>query len=181
MVNQRCEILTSLPPYGPMYIPITANGEPFYSEGVAVCFYKTDGTKWVANFQPGWTNFTEIIKLKKTENVMVIARGTCYIMNPDDVKPVDVFGVGYQSIFEASADRLVLQDLIDLTIIEADGSHWSSERISWDGFSEVKVSNNFVSGLAYSPIHSGEHWFPFTFDLDTKKLTGGSYNVSYDS
>jgi hypothetical protein len=77
-----------------MYIAVTRNGEPFYSEGFAVRFHKTDGTQWVANFQPGWTDFKTIIELKDTSDLLVIASGTCYLMNPDDTKPVAVFGVG---------------------------------------------------------------------------------------
>ena len=61
-----------------MYIPVTDNDEPFYSEGFAVRFYKTDGTEWVANFQPGWTDLKTIIKFADTTNLLVIAFGTCY-------------------------------------------------------------------------------------------------------
>ena len=50
---KQYELLESLPAYGPMYIPISETGEPFYSEGVAVRFYKKDGTAWVGNFATG--------------------------------------------------------------------------------------------------------------------------------
>jgi len=142
--EKRYEILNSLPTYGPMYVPVTDSGEAFYSEGFPVRFYKTDGTEWVANFQPGWTDLKEIIEFEKTQNLLVVACGTCYLMNPDDTKPIEVFGVGYSGIFKANKDRLVLQDQTDLTIIEPDGKHWDTERISWDGLAEIKVENNIV-------------------------------------
>lgn len=158
-----------------MYIPVTGNGEPFYSEGFAVRFYKTDGTEWVGNFQPGWTDLKEIIEFEKTQNLLVIACGTCYIINPDDIKSIEVFGVGYSDIFKASNDRLVLQDQTDLTIIEQNCKYWNTERISWDGLAEIKVENNLVTGLAYNPVHDSDEWVEFKYDIDTKTLTGGSY------
>jgi len=178
--EKRYEILNSLPTYGPMYIPITDNGEPFYSEGFAVRFFKTDKTEWVANFQPGWTDLKEIIEFEKTQNLLVVAFGACYIMNPNETKPVEVFGVGFSDTFKANNNRLVLQDQTDLTIIENDGTHWNTERISWDGLAEIKVENNIVTGVAYNPMHDSDEWVDFKYDIDTKTLTGGSY-YSFES
>ena len=78
-----------------MYVPVSESGEPFYSEGFAVRFFRTDGTDWVANFQPGWTDLREVIELKESNNLLTIANGTCYVMNPDNEEPVEVFGVSY--------------------------------------------------------------------------------------
>ncbi len=174
--EKRYEILNSLPTYGPMYVPITDNGEPFYSEGFAVRFFKTDGTEWVANFQPGWTDLKQIIEFDKTQNLLVIACGTCYLMNPNDPKPIQVFGVGYSNLFKASKERLVLQDQTDLTIIEPDGTHWDTERISLDGLAEINVENNLVTGLAFNPSHNADDWVGFKYNLDTKTLIGVSYH-----
>lgn len=178
--EKRYEILSSLPTYGPMYVPVTDNGEPFYSEGFPVRFYKTDGTEWVANFQPGWTDLKQIIEFDRTQNLLVIACGTCYLMNPNDTKPIQVFGVGYSDIFSASNDRLVLQDQTDLTIIEPDGSHWHTERISWDGLKEITIENSIITGLSFDPMHDADEWVHFSYDIDTKVLTGGSYH-RYDN
>lgn len=158
-----------------MYVPVTDNGKPFYSEGFPVRFYKTDQCEWVANFQPGWTELKQIIEFDKTQDLLIIACGTCYLMNPNETKPIEVFGGFYSAIFKASADRLVLQDQTVLTIIEPDGTHWDTERISWDGLAEIKVENNLVSGLAYNPMHDSDEWVEFKYNLDTKTLTGGSY------
>lgn len=180
MTEKRYEILGSLPTYGPMYVPVTDNGEPFYSEGFTVRLYTADGTEWVANFQPGWTDLKEIIEFEKTQNLLVVACGTCYLMNPDDTKPLVVFGVGYSDIFKASNDRLVMQDQTHLTIIEPDGSHWHTERISWDGFKEIKIENSIITGLSYDPMHDADEWVHFSYDIDTKVLIGGSYH-RYDN
>jgi hypothetical protein len=96
-------------------------------------------------------------------------------MDPNDTKPISVFGVGYCDVFPASRNRLVLQDQTDLTIIEPDGTYWHTERISWDGLADIRVENSLVSGCAYYPTHDSDNWVEFTYDLDTKTLTGGSW------
>jgi hypothetical protein len=140
-----------------------------------VRFYRSDGTDWVANFRPGWTSLTRVVEFNSTSNLLVIASGTGYLVNPNDTKPISVFGVGYSQIFQTSNNRTVLQDQTNLTIIESDGTYWNTERISWDGLAEIRVESNVVSGLAYNPTHRADEWVRFTYDLDTKTLIGGSY------
>ena len=171
----RYEILTSLPAYGAMYIPVTGDGRPCYSEGFPVRFYKTDGTTWIANFRLGWTQLKQVIELEKTSDVIVVAGGCCYRMDPDETKPLDVFGHDYCEIFKINNGRYVLQGEIDLTIIEPYGAHWATERISWDGLKEVKVENNVITGLSYDPMDRIHEWVEFSYDLDARTLTGGSY------
>ncbi len=158
-----------------MYIPVTENDEPFYSEGFAVRFYKTDGTQWVANFQPGWTDFKTIIELADTTDLLIIAFGTCYLMNPDQVRPIAVFGVGYLTTFKTTSGRLILQDQTDFTIVEPNGQHWHTERISWDGLKELELNENIMTGLAYNPTCDADEWVTFSYNIETKELIGGSY------
>jgi hypothetical protein len=174
--TKKYEILEALPAYGPMYIPVTENDEAFYSQGFPVRFYKSDGTDWVANFKPGWTDLRIIYELKDTSNLLVIACGTCYLMNPDETKPVSVFGVGYSTVLKAPDGRLILQDQTNLTIIETNGNNWDSERISWDGLKDLKLESNIVTGLSYDPMNEVDEWVNFTYDINTKILTGGSYH-----
>ncbi|WP_276134183.1 hypothetical protein [Polluticoccus soli] len=180
MSAKRYEILQSLPTYGPLYVPITADGDPFYSEGFVVRFYKSDGTDWVANFQPGWTDLKAVIELKDTPNLLIVACGSCYFMNPNDRTPIDVFGAGYSNILKASNDRVILHDPTNLTIVESDGTHWYTERISWDGLEDLRVEGNKVVGLSFDPTNDADEWVEFSYDLDAKILEGGSYH-RYDN
>lgn len=175
MIKKKFEILNSLPPYGPMYISITESGEEFFSEGFVVRFFKDDGTNWVANFQPGWTDLNDVMILQESHNLLIIANGICYIINPNQTQPIAVFGMNYKAVFEASNHRIVLFDDIGLTIIESDGSYWHSERISWDGLADINVENNLVCGLAFNPMADSDDWIDFSYDIDSKKLIGGSY------
>lgn len=176
--SHKYEILESLPVYGPMYIPITENdNKVFYSEGFPVRFFKSDGTDWVANFNPGFTSLREIFELENSPNILVIAYGICYLINPDFPKPIAIFGYDYDFVFKTNDGRLVLQDNIGLTIVETNGEYWDSERISIDGLKDLSLENNCVTGLASNPMNQMDEWIPFTYNIDTKELIGGSFYV----
>lgn len=168
----RYEVLDALPTYGDMYIPVTEDGSSYYSEGLPIRLFKSDASSWVANFKPGWTRFKGVFDLSASKNLMVIAYGTCYIVDPEQTKPIAAFGVGYSDVLKMDDGRFVLQDQTDLTIVEADSKYWHTERISWDGLKVLKAVGSVITGLSYTPM--GE-WTEFSYDLDKRILTNGSY------
>ena len=174
-IEAKYEILKSLPAYGPMYTPISESGERFYSEGFVVKFFKKDGTNWVGNFKEGWTGLNAVYDFNDYNNLLVIAGGTCYIMNPEETKPIMTFGVGYETVIKAPKNRLILQDSTELSIVEANGEIWHTERISWDGIKELRVDGQFVKGLSFNPTSEKGEWVDFVVDLERRKVKGGSY------
>lgn len=176
--ERRYEILAGLPSYGPMYIPVSDTGEPFFSEGFVVRFYKKDDTDWVANFEPGWTDMSLVADFPDANRIVVVAKGQGYVMLPEEHKPVDTFGVTIKHSLRAETGELVLADDDSVWIIGKEGNVWRSERISWDGFADLKLQSNILTGLSYDPTDDNEKWCPFTIDLVTKEITGGSYRLS---
>jgi len=63
----RWEILPGLPGDGPVpkYFH-TCHPTP-WAEGFVVRLWNDDGTDWFGNFQAGWTEFSAVIELPKTE------------------------------------------------------------------------------------------------------------------
>lgn len=172
----RHELLEGLPPYGPMYIPVSEDGRPFYSEGVVVRFYRADGTDWVANFEPGWTDLRAVFTFPDTDRVLVVACGCCYVMDPDETQPIAVFGVDCKYAVRSPDGRLILASTVCLTIVEPDGTHWNTERISWDGLEDLRIDGSTVSGMAYHPMLDSDEWLPFSYDIDHRELVGGSFD-----
>jgi hypothetical protein len=175
-MNKRYELLNSLPAYGPMYVSVTENDEPFYSEGMVIRLFRTDGTDWIANFQPGWTDLNMVYELPDLSGLLVIAGGTCYIMLPDKKQAVEVFGVSYKEVVQADDGRLILQDGVYLTIVEKNGEYWVSQRISWDGIKDLSIEGTLVIGLFLNPMNSNDEWIPFSYDINTKIIIGGCFN-----
>ena len=174
--RERYELLAGLPPYGPMYIPVTEDGRPFYSEGVVVRFYRTDGTDWVANFEPGWTELSGVFDFPDTDHMLVVACGRCYVMDPEQVHPMAVFGVDCKYALKSPDGQLILSSTVSLTVVEPDGTHWNTERISWDGLEDLRIDGSKISGVAYHPMLESDEWVPFSYDIDRRELVGGSFD-----
>lgn len=170
---KKYKILDGLPPYGKMYIPISRNNKPFYNEGLAVQFFKSDGSDWFANFDTGNSELSEVIELNDSPYLLVIAKGICYFINPDEIIPVEVFG-NYEKLLRTIDGRIILQDTTRLTIIESNGTYWHSCRISLDGIKNLKLEGNIITGDAYFP-QGADNYSKFSYDLISKKLIGGSF------
>jgi hypothetical protein len=174
-LQKKYEILDGLPPYGPMYIPISEDGVEFYHQGFVVRFYKSDGTNWVANFKTGWTEYSNVFEIPDSDKIVVIANGQGYIMTPELQKPIDTFGYAITEVIATNDGRLVAADITNLEIINCDGTILRSERVSWDGIKGLVLNDKIVSGLSYDPMHDNDEWTNFSFNLDTNEITGGSY------
>lgn len=174
-IQKKYEILDGLPTYGPMYIPISGDGIPFYHQGFVVRFFKSDGTNWVANFKTGRTKYSIAFEIPATGKIVVIAGGQGYIMTPDLQKPLQTFGYAITEVLTTYDKRFVAADNTDLEIINSDATIWRSERISWDGIKDLVVNDKIVSGLSFDPMYYSDEWVNFSINLDTKEIIGGSY------
>ena len=173
---KQYEILKSLPAYGPMYISISDDEEQFFSEGFVVRFFKNDQTEWVANFKPGWTGLNKVFDLSEENRVVVFAGGLGYIINPNDEKPIGYFGLTINHVFQSENGNLICVDDIGIQIVENSNQDiWTSERISWDGFKELKHENGIISGKSYDPMNSKKEWSDFSLNIGTKEINGGSF------
>ncbi len=98
-MNKKFEILSGLPAYGEMYITIPENAYTQFSEGLAVKFIRKDNSEWVGNFEKGKSNLKFVYELNDGD-IMVIAFGICYLINPENVKPTIEFGFDYKEVFK---------------------------------------------------------------------------------
>jgi hypothetical protein len=179
--QQRYEILNSLPGYGPMYIPITDDAHPYYSEGFVIRFLRSDGTNWVANFKPGWTSLNKVFDFPNHELIVVFAGGLGYIMNPNSEKPKMIFGNTIDAVFQIDDGSLIFSDGISIQILDnKTGEFWKSERISWDEIKNLNLSDNILFGLSSDPTNSKGEWIEFSLNIKTKEIKGGSYRLSMD-
>lgn len=180
--EKRYEILNGLPPYGPMYIPISADEEPFYSEGYVVKFKKSDGEEWVANFRPGWTNFYDTFDFPEHNIVVVFAGGQGYIMSPDEKKPRMTFGLTIKDVIQKEDGSLICSDDIYILVLNnKTGEFWRSDRISWDGIKDLKFFDNKVIGQTYDPTNDNQPWSDFELNLESKEIKGGSFQEFLDN
>ena len=176
-MGRQYEILDGLPPYGSMYISVSTNpDEPFFSEGFVLRMFKSDGTSWVANFQPGCTSFSKAFDFPDHKSIVVIAGGQGYVMSPDDEKPKLTFGLPINDVLQTDNGSLVFADDISIMFLDnSNGQLWDSGRISWDGMRDLKISGDLLNGQAYDPTNSNKEWSDFSINLKTKEITGGTW------
>jgi hypothetical protein len=171
------KILSGLPAYGPMYVSVTDNDEPFYSEGFVLEIFKSNGTSWIANFRPGWTSFSKVFEFPEHHSLVVFAGGIAYIMNPDNEKPKFTFGITISEVLQTDNGSLICSDDIHIMLLDnSTGELWKSERISFDGIKNLTETNGILTGLSFDPTYSDEEkWIEFSINLRTKEIKGGSY------
>jgi hypothetical protein len=177
-MNKRFEVLDRLPAYGPMYIPVTKSGHPYYSEGFVVRFFRINDNSWVANFERSFGELDTVIELDNTTDILVIAGGLCYIIDVNSTKPKDVFG-HFTLFIKTNTGTVVLANSTSLTFIESDGTLWNSINMSWDGIIDIRFytdeeNNSIVTGLSYDPFNDNDEWVPFSYNISKEELTGGS-------
>ena len=172
-VKKTYEILYGLPQDDSLVIPF--GDQPFYSEGFVVRFFNENGSSWVANFCPGFTDVSGVYEYLEKGQILVFAKGKCYLMNPQKKEVVKDFGFAYHEILNDEKGRLITYDDTDIAVVEPTGEIWRSRRISWDGFKDVKIENDTIIGVSYDPTDSINEWKPFSVNLNTKEVMGGSY------
>ncbi len=176
------ELLAGLPADGPMYVPITANGEPFYSEGVVLRMYPAHGEPWVANLKPGLTSFTAAFDVPEHNRVVVIAGGEGYVLDPARQQSLFDFGGQIEQALVVEDQALVFVDLVRLTVLFLrTGELWASERISWDGFREVRTEGLNIHGESWQPDKHDGRWVAFSFNIETRRSSGGSFPMGFGS
>ena len=75
-------ILPGLSATGPWPEQFTATGRGSHSEGVVVEFNPDTSRSWVGNFQPGGTAYDTVIVHPNGREVIVIAHGQAYLIDP---------------------------------------------------------------------------------------------------
>ena len=145
-MKEKFEILKGLPAYGEMYISVPENGYSKFSEGLAIKFIKNDNTTWTANFEIGWSSLQFGKELNNSENILIIACGICYLMNPNETKPKVVFGNDFEKVFEYK-NKFILIGKYSISIVEDIDKINHFDDLCYDGIKNVKIENNNLIGI----------------------------------
>lgn len=170
----RFEVLSGLPPYGPVAVSFPSNGKGSHSEGVVVRFFDSAGESWVGNFQGEGTQFSGVIEHPNRRDLIVISRGTGYLVDPEARKGSSSFGYGYTA-WLAGHDVVVLATDCEVTAIDSHGVRWCSRRISWNGIHDLRFAVDEKTVHGNAERYNGE-MMAFEIDVRTGEARGGSYD-----
>lgn len=181
MSSPQFEVLPGLPGYGPMYISVTENDTPYFSEGYVLRIFKTDGSSWVANFKPGRYSFSRAFDYPDKQRIVVIAGGQGYIITPNNERSKATFGGHITEVLQTEFGVLVCAARTHLIIVDVSKNVvWETERLSLDGIKDLTISGRFVSGLSLDIRQEDDVWLPFTVDLVNEEVDGGAYREMLD-
>jgi hypothetical protein len=168
------EVLPGLPAYGDPALPFSDTGLGLHREGLVVRFQVGD-LAWTGNFQRGFGECETVLLHPNGKDVIVLAGGTAYIVDPRTRELHRSFGADLQFAAQIPGTAtIVVGNGLWFESMPADGEGWRTRRISWDGMREIRFVDDSLVGEAYTPLDDA--WYPFTVDLQNGDVTGGSYN-----
>jgi len=169
----KFEILSGLPPYGAAAEPFSATGQGKHREGFVVRFAAKSGDTWVGNFQPGFGGMSDVSEHPDGVNLVVIAGGQGYVIDPDRRCCVATFGAGISVKFAVpELNATVFGNGLWFEAIGPAGHMWRSERISYDGMKDLVVDGLTLTGDSW---RYDDQWVPFALNLANGEFTGGSW------
>ena len=158
--------------------PVSGEFEEHYFDALGNCtfikFDPEDDLPWLGIFGEGELGCTAIACSK--EYAFIISLGKAYyiclktkslVYSDDKHFLADVVSTKDDNLFIAN-------DYLSIHMYSKNGHQWNTNRISWDGFQNIMIEGNKVSGEAWSPIEN--KWLPFQIDLTNKSVIGGSYH-----
>ncbi|RZJ70417.1 hypothetical protein [Flavobacterium sp.] len=168
-MKENFQILKGLPPYGEMYISFPPKGYAEYSEGLVVEFLKNDESKWVGNFETGYSNLKFAAQLHDDE-ILIIAKGVCYIIDSENPKSFIEFGVDYKQVYQHNTSIIIVGEY-SIAVVKSRTEIIYFDNLCYDGISETKLVDNNLNGiLNYYNSNGDNEEIEFILDLDNLEL-----------
>ena len=128
--------------------------------------------EWVGNFQRGFCSYDCAVAHPDGENVLIIAGGNAYVINPRVQSVTQSFGGQIESCTPA-AQGLLLANGLWVELINSQGHAWRSRRLAWDGLRILGVRGEEAFGEA---AHFDDSWHAFKIRLSDGQASGGAYD-----
>lgn len=168
------EILDELPSTGPMPELFSHGGLGSRRHGLVVQFSPGSGAAWVGSFQPGHGGLNRVLRHPNGRDILVIAGGEVYVINPETRESADLWDGQVDMVLELEERRVILGNGFGFCAVGEAGVLWRTRRISWDGMRAIRASERHILGEAWRP--ADDRWFPFSVDLASGEVEGGSYD-----
>ena len=136
-------------------------------------FSSPSGEKWVGNFKPGGGGVDGVRPHPNGAEVLVMAAGSVWSVDPFSRDAIEL-AVAVDETWPVNDPEGVIFSLQGLAFLRLgpSGILWRTRQISWDGFRHIELSEDALTGEAWSAID--DSWIPFGVDLHTGVVTGGA-------
>jgi hypothetical protein len=161
-----------LPPYGPLAVPFPEDWGRLGREGLVVEFESVAGGGWTGNFRSGLNGLHEVVPHPDGRRSVVFSGGDTWEVDPDSRTGV-LIAMAVDARWAVGGDLVLSRQSLAFLRVGSRGTAWHTRRLSWDGFDDIRISGETLTGLAWSPVD--DSWTPFSVDLRTGRSVGGSY------
>lgn len=169
--------LTGLPAVGEPAIPFPPEWGRLAREGV-IFEFRLGHTTWTGNFEPGSSSLTTGECHPNGRDALILAKGAVWQVDPLH-QTARALGLDAQHCFAVEDPKGFVLDVRGLSFarLGPDGILWTTDRLSWDGFSKLRLEGSRLVGLAYAPQapQGMEPWVPVAVDLASGQPEGGSF------
>ena len=143
-----------------------------------VLFQPPSAADWVGVFGKAKWGRSALAVNWAAERAFVIAGGQGYLIDTTTrALPYQTSRDRLQDVVYVEARlQFAVADESYLHVFDHDRPLWSSARISWDGIRGLSARGSVVTGEAWTPSAAGDAWSPFALDLESKTVTGATYN-----
>jgi hypothetical protein len=158
-------VLPGLPATGPAAETFPKSAARLGREGFVVEIFPENERSWVGNFGPGLSNFSAAFEHPDGRHVLVISNGQGYVVEPSTRRLVGEVGGAIIGVTELSdpPSLLLNHQGIAFERVGPHGRLWRTRRLSWDGFKDVQISAETISGLGWAA--PTDTWEPFEVDI----------------
>lgn len=171
------DVLAGLPTSGPLAIAFPASDLGF-SEGVVIRVRPASTEAWIGNFQCGDNDHTAVYTHPDGKRLIVVACGSDYLVDPRTRELLSRTTDNISFSCEVPELEIILfGDHIRFWAEGKDGRRWTTPRLSWDGFSEVSVTREILTGKWYSVID--EAWHEFRMDLASGDVSESTFEAEF--
>jgi hypothetical protein len=171
------QVLAGLPGTGPPALAFPASNRGF-SEGFIVEVCPPAGDPWIGNFAYGFTGHNAVYHHPDGKRLIVIAGGQDYLIEPTTKRLVGETTSGISFSCELRTRQvIVFGNMIRFWAEGRQGRAWTTPRLSWDGFADIEVDGEVLTGKWYSAPY--ETWHEFRMDLATGKVAGPTFEAEF--
>lgn len=169
----HCRELPGLSGVGAHPRQYSASGSGMHREGYVVEFTPTQGPQWVGNFQAGIGHCSDLIEFTNNKSVLVVAKGQGYLVDAQSGALLAQYECDIDFLQKIpDEDMVIAGTATDFSAYRGAFTIWRTRRISWDGFRNLAVQANELTGEAWC---FDDSWHRFSVDLKNGDVTGGSY------
>src|SRR5262245_47631204 len=135
-------------------------------KGLVVEFADGDGRAWIGNFRKGTTALSQIALHPNGRDVVVIADGAMWIVDPQQRTAQDLWRDAQEAWRLQNPDRVVVSDGRSFRCLDANGERWRTAPLTKrTGFEELRLEGERLRGRALTiPT---EAWIPFKINLQS--------------